>query len=70
MIDDEATLIRLSEVEKRLGVCRWTLYQWLKEGRLSGLKLPSGQFRVAEDEVRRIREEMASRWHGSARGHG
>ena len=45
---------KLAEVQQQLGVSRWTLYEWLKDGRIQGVKLPSGHYRVPEAEVKRL----------------
>ena len=47
-------MLRLAEVERRLQVSRWTLYEWLKEGKIRGVKLPCGHYRIPVDEVTRL----------------
>ena len=44
-------MLSLREVERRLSLSRWTLYEMIHSGRLAAVKLPSGQFRVLEREV-------------------
>ena len=44
-------LLSLREVERRLSLSRWTLYEMIHSGRLAAVRLPSGQFRVPEQEV-------------------
>ena len=50
-------MLRLGEVETRLGVSRWTLYDWIKGGTINAMRLPSGYFRIPESEVERILNE-------------
>ena len=52
-------MLRLSDVEPILGLSRWTLYRWIREGKLEALRLPSGHFRVSEREVERLRDKIA-----------
>ena len=44
-------LLPLREVERRLGLTRWTLYDMIRVRRLPAVKLPSGQYRVFERVV-------------------
>lgn len=57
MTEQIERMLRLGEVEIRLGVSRWTLYDWIKEGTIEAMRLPSGYFRIAESEVERILQE-------------
>lgn len=50
----------LAEVEREIGVSRWTLYRWIKRGKLFALLLPSGHFVVSEDEVYRLRDDVGA----------
>jgi len=52
-------MLRLREVGSILGLSRWTLYRWIKAGKLAVLRLPSGHFRVPERELERIKNKMA-----------
>ena len=49
-------VLKLAEVQVRLGVSRWTLYSWLQTGRIHGFKLPCGHYRVPESEVNAIKD--------------
>ena len=42
-------LIPLREVERQLGVTRWTLHELIRRGVLPAIKPPSGHYRVTED---------------------
>ena len=44
-------LLPLREVELRLGLTRWTLYELIRAGRLPAIKLQSGHYRVREEVV-------------------
>ena len=57
MPDQVKRMLRLGEVETRLGVSRWTLYEWIKSGTIKAIRLPSGYFRIPESEVERILQE-------------
>ena len=50
-------MLPLSEVEQLLGLTRWSLWGWIRDGKLSAVKQPNGHYRVAESEVRRILSE-------------
>ena len=47
-------LLPLRIVEQRLGVSRWTLYLMIKKGTLPAVRLPSGQYRVPEEELDKL----------------
>ena len=49
---------RLLELEREIGVTRWTLYRWIKRGKLSAILLPSGQFVVSDDEANRLKRDL------------
>ncbi|MFC1903730.1 helix-turn-helix domain-containing protein [Chloroflexota bacterium] len=49
-------MLKLADVERELGVSRWTLYEWLKEGKLQGMKLPSGHYRVLREEIENLKK--------------
>ena len=48
---EEGDLLRPSEVAEALGVSRQTVVNWLTTGKVQGLKLPSGQYRVYRDSI-------------------
>jgi excisionase family DNA binding protein len=48
---DEANLITLRDVERMLGVTRWTLYDFVHTGKLPAVKLPGGHYRVRRQDV-------------------
>ena len=51
-------LLRLRDVEAELGVSRWTLYEWIRQGRLPALRLASGQLRVRVEDLEEFKEQM------------
>jgi len=61
-------LWKLAEVQQQLGVTRWTLYEWLKHGRIQGVKLPSGHYRIPEAEVKRLTGQVME--HGQTNEEG
>ena len=62
MHDDN--LLSLRDVERRLGLSRWTLYSLIRRGALPAVRLRSGHYRVRADVVEAIvREEVP---HGAA----
>ena len=52
-------VLKLVDVQAELGVSRWTLYEWLKTGRLHGFKLPCGHYRVPLDELSKLKGQEA-----------
>ena len=34
---DKSRMLKLSDLQVELSVSRWTLYEWLKEGKLQGI---------------------------------
>jgi len=44
-------LIRPSQAAAMLGVSRSTMYRWLWEGKIHGVKLKNGPVRIFEDDV-------------------
>ena len=54
----EAKVLKLADIEKQLGVCRWTLYHWLREGKIRGFKLPCGHYRIPVTELDKVINEM------------
>ena len=50
-------MLPLSEVEQRLGLSRWSLWNWIRDGKLAARKKPNGHYVVSEGEVERILSE-------------
>ena len=50
-------MLPLSEVEQLLSLTRWSLWGWIRAGKLIAAKQPNGHYRVAESEIRRILNE-------------
>lgn len=57
-MEQKQKLVKLAECEASLGVSRWTLWSWIRTGRMKAVRLPSGQFRVPEAELQRIHEAV------------
>ena len=51
-------MLKLAEVERELGVSRWTLYEWLKAGKIRGMKLPCGHYRIPAEQVNSLKKEL------------
>lgn len=49
----EDPLLAVSTVAKIFGVTPYTVRTWLKDGTISGVKLETGQWRIAQSEARR-----------------
>lgn len=47
----EHILIRVDEAARILAVSRWTIYRWIREGRLEGAKLHKGSLRIFRHSV-------------------
>jgi excisionase family DNA binding protein len=45
---------RTSEVARIFGISRVSVWRWCKEGKLLAVVLPSGQRRIAREDVERI----------------
>ncbi len=52
-------MLPLSEVEQRLQLSRWSLWNWIRDGKLRAVKQPNGHYRVRESEVERILRERS-----------
>ena len=50
-------MLPLIEVEQQLGLTRWSLWNWIRDGKLYAKKLPNGHYRVAQSEIERILTE-------------
>lgn len=66
----ELVMLTLDSVQSILRVSRWTLYAWIREGKLEALRLPSGRFMVPEREVERIKNNRAQRAKSTPRDDG
>jgi excisionase family DNA binding protein len=60
MVTVEKKMLKLADVERELGVSRWTLYEWLKEGKIRGVRLPCGHYRVPRKEVEKFKLKCSS----------
>lgn len=51
----KAKVLKLAELERELGVSQWTLYDWLRTGRLHGFKLSCEHYRIPVNELERLK---------------
>ncbi len=47
-------LLRPDEVARVLKISRWTVYRWVEEGRLDGIKIGKGTLRITVESVDRL----------------
>jgi excisionase family DNA binding protein len=50
--EPEERLLRPSEVARRLGVAKTTVYRWFQTGRLRGVRLKNGTVRIYESSAK------------------
>ena len=50
---------------KELGLSRTTAYRWVRLGRIEVSRLPSGRFRISDEEVQRLKELLSGRQSSS-----
>ena len=50
-------LLTLHEVAHMLGVSYWTVYNWIREGKLKGVKVASGRWRVPKSALEKFYKE-------------
>lgn len=43
--------MKLAEAERALGVSRWTLYRYIRQGRLPVVRLAGGHYRVSAEAI-------------------
>jgi len=56
-------LLRPDEAASILNVSRWTIYRWVKEGRLEATKIGRGSLRIFTKSVDRlIQEKRTGGW--------
>ena len=54
--DDDAVVVTISEAERQLGVSKFTIYRWLRDGFITGEQLtPSAPWRIRIDQALRDR---------------
>ena len=49
------------EVAKYLGVCKATVWRWIREGRVKATKLGSRLYKISGEEVKRFLDEGKSK---------
>jgi excisionase family DNA binding protein len=59
---------RLAEVQQQLAVSRWTLYKWLRHGKMRGIKLHSGHYRIPEAEINRLAGQVVGDGQRNGKG--
>ena len=47
-------LLKPKEVAEILSLSRWTVYQWIRAGRIEAVRLPDGRLRVPARELRKV----------------
>jgi len=52
-------MLKTSEVARELGVTVYHVDRWIRQHKIAALRLPSGTYRVSEDELERIKKEGA-----------
>ena len=50
-------LIRPQEAARLLKVSKWTIYRWIKEGRLQATKISKGSLRIFISSVQQLIDE-------------
>jgi len=50
-------LLRPDEAARLLNVSRWTIYRWVKEGRLEATKVGRGSLRVFNSSIEQLVQE-------------
>jgi len=58
VFSDVERLFTLHEVAYMLGVSYWTVYRWVRSGKLKGVKVPSGRWRVPKSALEAFFEEV------------
>ena len=57
-LTDADRLFTLHEVAYMLGVSYWTVYRWVKSGKIKGVKIPSGRWRVPKSALEEFFKEV------------
>jgi len=52
-------MLPLSEVERALGLTRWSIWGWIQQGKIKAVKLPNGHYRISESEVQRVLKDRS-----------
>lgn len=47
-------LLKIKDVAQALNVHRASVERWIKDGKLNAVKLPSGYYRIPEEELNRL----------------
>jgi len=50
-------LLRIVEAAELLGITRSALYDWIHQGRIRPVKLPTGKYRITLSEIQRVMEQ-------------
>jgi excisionase family DNA binding protein len=51
------SLLRVDEPAEYLSVSRWTIYQWVEEGKLRGATIGKSSLRIFNESVQRLIQE-------------
>lgn len=50
-------MLKTSEVARELGVSVYHVDRWIRQHKIAAFRLPSGTYRVSEEELQRIKSE-------------
>jgi len=58
-------LLTITEAAKRIHVSRETIYAWIRQGKLRPVRIPSGRFRIPEEQliIQTAQEEVQGNKH-------
>ncbi len=54
---EEQELITPEEASRALKVSKWTIYRWIKEGRLQATKISKGSLRIFKSSIQQLIHE-------------
>ena len=57
-LTDAERLFTLHEVAYMLGVSYWTVYRWVRSGKIKGVRMPSGRWRVPKSALEEFFREV------------
>jgi len=50
---------KVSKVAEELGVTVYHVDRWIRQHKIAAFRLPSGQYRISDEELQRIKKEGA-----------
>lgn len=57
-MEQKVRLLTTGEVAKVLDVSRHAVLRWIKQGKLKAIELPSGRYKIPENEVEKIWKQL------------